>query len=215
MEPAELEKGATKLNDILLTAFEMASKLIPILPLRKDDWYTDELRDKKKIVNKLQNSGPRDKYLRARQDYQRNKRKAEKQAYREYTEKLNETKDIARLQKCLESGPKQMLSSLKKEDGNYTRDLKETLTYLMQTHFPGCEIITEEQSFENLLNKGRRRTKKEILEILECTTIEKILWAIESFSPYKAPGEDDIFPAILKKSKNLVAPILQKLYRSS
>ena len=46
-------------------------------------------------------------------------------------------------------------------------------------------------------------------------TKDKIHWAIQSFSPYKSAGEDEIFPALLQKSIDIIWLRLQKLFRES
>lgn len=44
---------------------------------------------------------------------------------------------------------------------------------------------------------------------------EKIHWAVESFSPFKTAGEDEIFPALLQRSADIIVPRLQVLFRHS
>jgi len=54
--------------------------------------------------------------------------------------------------------------------------------------------------------------KKTVVEIVNSHTVE---WAINSFLPYKAPGEDGIFPIMLQKSYPQIRHILISIYRAS
>jgi hypothetical protein len=36
----------------------------------------------------------------------------------------------------------------------------------------------------------------------------RVVWAIESFVPYKSPGVDGIFPALLLEGKEILVPYL-------
>lgn len=130
-------------------------------------------------------------------------------------EKCEEVKDVARLQKFFENPESTQISSLRKPNGTFTRNSGESFAFLLETHFPDCEVIEEERDWVETLRSDREKTPEEIEQILECTKTEKIEWAIESFSPYKATGQDQIFPGILQKAKKIVAPILQILFRSS
>ena len=49
-------------------------------------------------------------------------------------------------------------------------------------------------------------------DIEETITIEKIIWSINSLSPFKSPREDGIFPALLQKAEKTITPILQKFF---
>lgn len=55
----------------------------------------------------------------------------------------------------------------------------------------------------------------ELAEINECTTTDKILWAINDLEAYKTAGDDGIFPALLQKGSDFLAPHLQALFRAS
>jgi hypothetical protein len=39
-------------------------------------------------------------------------------------------------------------------------------------------------------------------------------WAINSFAPYKSPGVDGIFPALIQKARELVIPHLVRIFRA-
>jgi hypothetical protein len=39
-------------------------------------------------------------------------------------------------------------------------------------------------------------------------------WAIDSFAPYKSPGMDGIFPALLQEGRKILVPYLVKIFRA-
>jgi hypothetical protein len=45
-------------------------------------------------------------------------------------------------------------------------------------------------------------------------TYRRVEWAIDSFAPYKSPGVDGIFPALLQKAREVVAPYLVRIFRA-
>jgi hypothetical protein len=42
----------------------------------------------------------------------------------------------------------------------------------------------------------------------------KVEWAIDSFAPYKSPGADGIFPALLQQGREILIPYLIKIFRA-
>lgn len=219
MNASELNTASYKFIDILLSAFEESSILVPTHPTRKDDWYTEDLKNMRRTLNKLHNISKKGKpasilaYKEYKKKFEKHRTKAKKLGFKRFTENLDKVKDIARLQKCLENGPKIQMSTLEKADGTFTRNIDESLKTLLSTHFKDCEPV--KQTDYDYIPSNRTRTDKEKMDILETVSTEKIIWVLDSFSPYKAPGEDDIFPALLQKAKHKVAPILSKLYSSS
>ena len=45
-------------------------------------------------------------------------------------------------------------------------------------------------------------------------THRRVEWAIESFAPYKSPGMDGIFPALLQEGRGVLIPYLVKIFRA-
>jgi len=45
-------------------------------------------------------------------------------------------------------------------------------------------------------------------------TYREVEWAIDSFAPYKSPGMDDIFPALLQEEREALIPYLVRVFRA-
>jgi hypothetical protein len=46
---------------------------------------------------------------------------------------------------------------------------------------------------------------------MRVVTYRRIEWAIDSFAPYKSPGVDGIFPALLQEGREVVIPYLVRI----
>lgn len=83
----------------------------------------------------------------------------------------------------------------------------------METHFPDCKVVNPNDM--PVILEPHHVDKEAAQDIENVITDSKISWAIESLSPFKSPGEDGIFPALLQKTSKTTVPILQKLFRAS
>lgn len=107
------------------------------------------------------------------------------------------------------------IGSLQRQQGGYTNTEKETLDLLLETHFPGCVTTTQNSNdrIEDIpISRASREDWKQASRIINITRLE---WAINSFEPYKSPGVDGIFPALLKQGMSKLATPLCALLRAS
>ncbi len=102
------------------------------------------------------------------------------------------------------AGKPTMQSTICRDDGEWTNDSEETLSVLLNAHFPGCTEVTDLSSItlRTLVDEDR-----------DIITYERVEWAINSFQPYKSPGPDGIFPALLQHCKRKIIPWLVMVYR--
>lgn len=221
LDSHQLDQAALRFNDILLKAYENSSKIVKKHIRYKQCWFTAKLEEKRAEVNRLKRVADssktilnRGKYIKAKNEYKKAIKAAKREDFRKTVEKLAGVKDYAKLHKFFEQGSVKQICAVETDDGKFTRSIDETLKVLMEKHFPNCIPIVENEDF-NPSPPVRQRSTKEIKEILFCTELPKIKSAIGSFSPFKSPGDDGIFPALLQKAKDSVSPILQKMFRAS
>ena len=86
--------------------------------------------------------------------------------------------------------------------GLRTQSEGETLDLLLATQFPGfiCaegEVLAAPACRANCLD---RQVAAKIV------TYRRVEWAIDSFAPYKSPGMDGIFPALLQEGREVLIP---------
>lgn len=103
--------------------------------------------------------------------------------------KVENTKDLARLQKFFESSKAPQCTVLIKENGTKTNSNREVIETLMKKHFPDCRMSNTDIFVEPNHNH-QDYEEDNLIEIDEAINLERITWAIRSFSPFKTPGKD-------------------------
>jgi hypothetical protein len=134
--------------------------------------------------------------------------KASKETWRAFCISINELSRAARLHRALSKDPKVRLGSLVAPTGECTQSEGETLDLLLHTYFPGSGTVEEEVS-----NYGRTM-RRDWREAARVATYRRVVWAIGSFVPYKSPGMDWIFPALLQEGREILIPHLVRIFRA-
>jgi hypothetical protein len=86
----------------------------------------------------------------------------------------------------------------------------ETLDLLFHTHFPNSVAM----------EKGVAPATAGLAKQLDWQVATKVVtygrtvWAIDSFAPYKSPGMDGIFPALLQEGREVLVPYLVRIFRA-
>lgn len=221
----DFDQTAKNFSDILREAFNKCCVSKKFKGNFHTSWYSNQLNSLRKEVRaklkKALDAKNRrltssiillEEYRKVRNDYNKKCSKAKSESWKKKMSEMDDIKDISRLQKILESDNSANLGTLLKPDGIYTQDKDETIRHLMETHFPQCMTITAD---EYLQFHVRSVSEEQLIDIDKTVDEGKIAWAINSLMPYKAPGEDGIFPALLQKVDKLVTPILRDLFRTS
>ena len=105
---------------------------------------------------------------------------------------------------------------MKKIEGGYTETAKETLELLLQSHFPGSKTLTKNDAGEPItLEPLLRGNRGDWVLARQIVNLTKVRWAVKTFHPYKSPGMDGIFSALLQQGLNLIASTLCALLRAS
>lgn len=215
----DIELAASQLQEAIVTSFHENCPLIKKDTRKDTSWWNKdllELRAKtRSLFNRAKKTGKWEEYHATLTTYNTQIRKAKKDSWRKHCQEVENTTEAARLQKILSKDPANPVGTIKKPNGNYTSSGRETLQILMQTHLPES---SETEIIENLPTSTcpNSRARKEDWSIAkEIITYEKIEWAIDSFDPYKAPGPDEINPALLQQGKDIIIPQLCRLLRAS
>ena len=94
--------------------------------------------------------------------------------------------------------------------GLRTQSEGETLDLLLSTNFPGS-ICAE----GGVLPASACHTNRLDWQVaVRIVTYRRVQWAIHSFAPYKSPGVDGIFPALLQDGWEILIPYLIKIFRA-
>ena len=169
----------------------------------------------RKLFNQAKRTANWSDYKKALTDYNKEIRRSKRRDWRFMCENIESIPDTARLHKVLSKDHSNGLGALKKSDGSFTSNTKETLDVMMQVHFPGsypaCNNTIDASS--STVNEA---SKVEVLDLAnKIFTNSRVEWVIDSFAPFKTPGIDEIYPIFLQKCKKTIVPALTNLYRAS
>ena len=89
-----------------------------------------------------------------------------------------------------------------------TQSEGETLELLLTTHSPNSGV-TQESAAPAAALLARRPYWRLAMKMI---TYRRVEWAIDSFAPYKSPGADGIFPALLQWARGIVIPYLVRIF---
>ena len=205
------------MQQALISAFEDNCPLRPIRKGKKSLRWTQELELLRKEVRRLFNrcranndSHSWELYREAQRRYRREVRRASREPWRSFVSSVNNLPRTARIHKALSRDSKIRLSSLVAPTGLRTRSEGETLDLLFNTHFP--ESVQAEG--EVLPAPACRTNRVDWRVATKIVTYRRLEWAINSFAPYKSPGVDGIFPALLQEGREILIPHLIKSFRT-
>lgn len=220
----ELDKQAENLNKTLVDAFYKNCKEKKYKVRFLKVWMKPEIIDSRRALRKMWNKVKRknlendkEKFKEARKKHQKLIIEAKKTSWEEKASSIESTRESARLQKLFENGPSIKLGSIRKNDGNFTSTLEESLETLISKHFAGSSLLIENENDEvdheeQQIREHTDEMLKEIEELINPATVEDI---IDSFGPFKSPGGDQIFPALLQKSKKVIMQNIIKIFKGS
>jgi len=94
--------------------------------------------------------------------------------------------------------------------GRHTPSERETLDLSLATHFPNSVAIEREAA------PAAARCAKHLdwWVVARVVTYGKVVWAIDSFAPYKSPGMDAIFLALLQEGRRVLVPSLVMIFHA-
>ncbi|CAA9998748.1 unnamed protein product [Nesidiocoris tenuis] len=215
--PAEADSLADDLMNGIIRAYEASCPLVSGARRGSVPWWSCELENlrirTRKLFNRAKNGGDWDTYKRSLTAYNKALRKARRSSWRNFCGGLEDVSAASKLQKVLSREGPGHISLLERADGSFTTSTQETLEVLMETHFPGSTVLpsgvsTPESDFSipHRRELGRSRT---------IFTPERVKWAINSFKPFKSPGGDGVFPALLQRGLEVLSPLLIRLFCAS
>ena len=218
----DTEIATAQLQSALISSYEDNCRLVVSKTTGRVPWWTDELTRLRKstraLFNRAKRTGDWDSYKLSLTQYNRSIRRAKKDSWRNFCAEIEGHHNSSRLFKMLSKDPLNKIGTLETPEGRHTADSTETLALLIKTHFPRAvltvdggrtaEIIdsprTDLESCDEATTNLRDKLSKEIFQN------HWIKWAVNSFKPYKSPGPDGVFPALLQKGLD-TSSLVEKL----
>jgi hypothetical protein len=201
----------------LVLAYKNNCLLRPVKMGRQSLKWTTELESLRRGVRRLFNACRSNKnlhswdlYREAQRNYRKEVRKASKNAWRAFCSSTDDLPRSAKLHRALSRDPKIKLGFLVAPTGRRTQSEEETLELLHTTHFPNSEVTQEAAAPAATLLTRRPHWRL----AMRVVTYRGVEWAIDSFAPYKSPGVDGIFPALLQQAREVDIPYLVRIFRA-
>lgn len=213
----DLEQATSNLTETIMSTFEESSTVIRNTKARRAPWWSDELETQQRRVKTAFNKARRGPQMQLLYKRERNKftdmiRTAKVNSWRKFCGELENIPETARLHRLLAKDGTNGVGTLLKADGSHTSDRKETLEVLLSTHFPGSTACAGDRLRSDIPYGDRKRAHALSGKIFSS---ERVEWAIGAFQPFKAAGEDGIFPALLQKGIEQLKDPIGKLFRAS
>ena len=95
---------------------------------------------------------------------------------------------------------------LRKPDQTWTESSEETLSLLVETHFPDSSTLPIRVA-SSLVSACKRELPQD-----DPFSDEAITWAVKSFKPFKSPGPDKVSPKELQVVLDLILPWLKAIF---
>ena len=155
-------------------------------------------------------------YREKRREYKKAINDAKAVSWQNFCTDTNSLSATAKLHKLLCKDGTNKLTWLKNPNGEKSQSPAETLSILLDEHFAhstnlsSCNDILSPTMSSTCENAVLSNADLSLIDSL--VTHEKIYVSLNSFSPFKSPGMDEIFPVVIQKSLYLIIDILQYLY---
>ena len=230
-----IDAEAELLTSAISKALQLATFSSPIKP-KQARWWNNELELQQtklqKMKSDLENSPTEELAAEVKsfqKIYYRNCRKQKNLSWKTFCGNISSPKNMALLNRILHKTAPNEIGSFVKPDGSSTESPSESLQFLMQAHFPGSIPLDNNQNhndlsidvkIDNIAYKNQafgptprhRCTTKDLEHTF--VTKEKVLFAINSFGPDKAPGPFGIKPKALQHLDDDFISRLTTLYQA-
>lgn len=207
-----IDLAVDQLNKVLMSGFNMACPLKPVtIKKSHSHFWNTELGTLRKACRKQWriyriNKTPENRalYCSARNAYSKQLQKAQKQGWKDFCSSIESTSEASRLHKILKDDKFIKLGRLETGSG-YTSDESQSVTELLDQHFPKDADLQEAHLELNNID---------LSEVDKIVTPELVEKAVRRFSPFKAAGEDGIFPSLLQAVIGLIKVPLTKIFKA-
>lgn len=217
---ADLDFTAEQITEAITNAYQDSCPITHRKVNRKVPWWNETLERKRKEVRRLYNqsraTNDQQLYKRTLTEYYKMIRKSKRRSWIGFCEGISDLPSASRVRKILSKDHSNGIGTLKKGDGSFTKDPRETLELLMSTHFPGSQVQDSPEPFNaESFVRFDNTNRDSWIKSKDIINPDRIKWAINSFIPFKSAGPDGVFPALLQKAMESLSPHLVRVFRYS
>lgn len=186
------------------------------VPVRKLPWINEELKRAKtdlqtsykrwkRSLTELGRQYNQEEYIKAKRKYKKLFHSKRRDSWRAVCERAA-AGSAFQIFKSVKPTNKSAISTIRIDEQNYTQDYTDTLTHLINTHFPNS-------NHPPLQQPTHRLTERELNEI-QLTNDREIGKAFQGMSSGKAPGSDGINSAIILNCLDVVPDLFTNLFNA-
>ncbi|RYE25309.1 MAG: hypothetical protein EOP45_04900 [Sphingobacteriaceae bacterium] len=221
----ELDKAVEALSRCMRCAYTNACKCREYSP-KRNHWWNKKLDQTKKELRRLERkfqqcNSPEFKVTlhnevkRKRDLYKKDIYEAKMNSWRSFCEEVDGAKAMAKVNKLLAKDTDNAPGMLQTDTGLYTSTKEEAALLLLRTHFPGCEVVLENDMEIIIETTEVSPLNGEFDFPEEIFSMDRIKWAIFGFQPYKSPGYDGLYPILIQKAWEVIKDHIYHVYRAS
>ena len=207
----DVELRAVQLTKCMQRAWQESCPLRRSKTPDSNVWWNSDLTRLRKVVRcnlrKAINHGSDeawDQYQSTLREYKYKVRKAKRQSWWNFCSLIDNNNSLAKVYKVLKGDQTTALSSIKKPNGENSISPMETMEIMLDHHLP------ERQS--TAIDWESQTEAVPLCGLVEDNLARAAVFRCE---PYKAPGMDGIYPAMLQQGWNFIRPWLLHIYTAS
>ena len=214
----ELESAAENLQNSITSILNYMAPVRQRVTKERFKWWTDELdklwkRREEVNLSKGNSKTKRELYNKLTKDFNKIKRFEQRKAKRTFFSESNTPALIAKMDKVLNSQPRNQIGLLRKTDGSFTTSIDESIKIIMEKCFPDSKAYNRGKA-EELAELEKESNAKGVIkrESLPYLTVYRLRESIKSTKTHKACGPDEIKPIVLKNFSNKTLDLLKDIY---
>ncbi len=211
----KLEEEVLATYSAITTSYHQACPLTRTKQFRKVPWWGPELahlrRQSRRLFRRARASKSEQDwqaYYSTLRLYKKEIRKRKTSAWRRFCSEVETTPIAGRMQRLLNKDRSVQVGLLMLPDGQYTQDSESTLSHLLSVHFPGSAPLRAAVAPSH---EGYSPSDEDWRVVEGIVTQSRVDWAVGVFKPYKAAGDDGIFPALLQQGLGILGPCLLRI----
>lgn len=207
---SNLDECAKLLQTEIAMALEAACPMQSSTKQTPVPWWTrdlDQIRDELKTLCMKRRRSEEDEeaYRCLRKVYTKTITKNKRESWRDFCTKAETAREISKIIKILRPRPSRGISLF--TNHGVTLTPRETLENLMDTHF--IDSVEEENGVEAVPVRSEELDSDDVLRYIDD---HKVVEALASFGPHKAPGPDGFKPVVLQNLPFEIITYVKKIY---
>lgn len=214
--PACVNSTVTCVERTIISSYELSCPARKRAEKPGDPWWDNHLAELRNKVRKLYRNQKKDanahraSYLSALASYKKEVKKKRVKSWKDFCGEIEGVTGSARLLKVLSKDGTYASGWAQRPDGEYPKNSRENLELLMKAHFPDFE----RKYPRSLLSCSAAMGPNDWATAQRVVSKGRVPWAIGSFAPYKSPGPDGIYPALLQRGLVALEAPLTKIFRA-